>query len=135
MATHAVSDGYLQTLWRKYVKARDNYTCIICGKKDTEDNLQAHHIVHRRQRLLRHDAKNGVTVHTVNCHEYADSLRGRKEIAAKLGAERVEYLEEREQHNVKDFLVASGMTRKELEIYEKENLKKLMAELEAFNGR
>lgn len=120
---HAVSDGYLQQLWRKACLLKNGNRCIICGKKDLDENLQVHHIVHRRQRILRHDVRNGVVVHTIDCHEYADSLRGRAEVAAKLGAERMEYLADRELRNVKDWLLALSFTRNDLELFEKDRLK------------
>jgi len=138
-----VSDGYLQRLWRDVCLPRDHNRCIVCDCKGEDNELQVHHIVHRRRRVLRHDPQNGVTVHgskpytwtyddeghtrTLTCHEFADTLAGRELIKSKLGGPRFDYLKEREMWLVKDFLVALGMTRAELEKWELARLKKELA--------
>lgn len=60
-------DLYLQKVWRKKIYARDEYICQKCGD-DRGHNLNAHHIEpHCRDRSLRWDLSNGVTL-CVKCH-------------------------------------------------------------------
>lgn len=137
----AVSESTLQRHWRRAVLLEWGNYCPICGERGADDELQCHHIVHRRHRLLRHDRRNGVPVHhariyryiddsneecghrAITCHQFADTLTGREMIRESLDLERWEYIKERELRNVKDFLVAAGMSRSELEDYELKMLK------------
>ncbi len=82
--------------------AHCNYRCGICGGGG---KLEAHHIVHRGQaKILRYDWRNGLAVHSGDCHSAAnldgwlaipdwqrDYLRGRRALAFKayLFAERL----------------------------------------------
>lgn len=47
----------LDDAWSLAVKVRAGYRCEVCGKIDT---LNSHHIVGRRNRMIRWDVKNGV---------------------------------------------------------------------------
>ena len=127
MAKKGVSDRYLQALWRKCVLLMAGNRCIICDRRKKDHELQCHHVVKRRHRVLRHDPKNGVVVCTLVCHEYADSMRGIAEISAKLGADRVEYLAERQQVFIKDYRFALGHSASQHEEWELANLKKELA--------
>ena len=63
-----LSDSTLSALWRKVVLHVGRNTCVICGGGGT---LQAHHVIHRRYKILRWDFRNGVPVHA-GCHETAN---------------------------------------------------------------
>lgn len=52
--------------WSREIFERDNFTCKMCDKRG--GNLEAHHIIPRRDRLdLQYDLDNGVTL-CVGCH-------------------------------------------------------------------
>lgn len=44
--------------WAKLVRDRDKNRCVICKKK----NVDAHHILPRENKILRHNINNGVTL-------------------------------------------------------------------------
>lgn len=49
--------------WSKKVRERDNYICQVCSKKGN----QAHHILPRMFKQLRHELDNGLTL-CYSCH-------------------------------------------------------------------
>ena len=59
----------LMDQWRAEVLSRDGYTCQFpdCG---ANTHLEAHHLISRRNRELRYDPDNGVTV----CHHHHQLL-------------------------------------------------------------
>ena len=70
----------LDEAWSLAVKIRAGYKCEVCGKMDT---LNSHHIVGRRNRMVRWDLRNGVCV-CVKHHKFGiesfheDPLWGRE---------------------------------------------------------
>ncbi len=55
--------------FRSVVFKRDNYTCLVCNKKGTEETLDAHHITDRGDMPKGGYVKeNGITVHKIDCH-------------------------------------------------------------------
>ena len=63
---HSFRYTFEYKIWRKAVFARDNYTCLICGK--VGGLLNAHHIrSYAKYPSLRHDVTNGVTLCN-SCH-------------------------------------------------------------------
>lgn len=143
MKSKGVSDRTLQKYFRKCVLLIHGNMCIICDEKDTDENLQCHHVVHRVHRVLRHNPKNGVPVHhakpyhweydeegntrVLTCHEFADTLAGREMVAEKLGGERMEHIKAREGWTVKDFLIAARLSREGMERWELKRLKEIIA--------
>ena len=67
--TKGLSDSTLHALWRKAVRAQGQNRCIICG---AWGQLECHHVIHRRYKLLRWDWRNGVPVCPGVCHDMAD---------------------------------------------------------------
>ena len=55
--------------WAKLVKTRDNYTCQVCKKQGKNQGINAHHIIPRIVKELRHDLKNGITL-CPSCHRW-----------------------------------------------------------------
>lgn len=45
-------------MWSSEVIARDGFKCVICG----DTRIQAHHIIPREVKFLRHDLNNGITL-------------------------------------------------------------------------
>lgn len=50
----------LDELWSKAVKARASFRCEMCCQY--KDNLQAHHVIGRRNKTLRHIISNGCSL-------------------------------------------------------------------------
>jgi len=69
-----MKDRYLQKLWRDAVLKKDNYRCVMCGIGG-EHNLQCHHFIKRRVRVLRHDYRNGFAL-CYGCHAKAHTKAG-----------------------------------------------------------
>jgi len=62
--------------WRKAVLANCDNTCAVCRNKWPSDQLEAHHLVSRHNRILRYDWRNGVAVCRGPCHTLADTRSG-----------------------------------------------------------
>ena len=52
----------LDLIWKRNVKIRDNYHCVICNKPVEGKNCQAHHILPKGIKGLRWDVMNGITL-------------------------------------------------------------------------
>lgn len=117
-----LSDRYLMILWRKAVLKANGNKCFFCGNP-TIDELEAHHIIRRRECwLLRWDWRNGIPVCKIRkpfiayewkgtCHEYAKSKCGEDNI--RQWFPHWGYLCDRENIKYKDYLVQNGMTTAE----------------------
>jgi hypothetical protein len=104
-----MTDRTMQIWWRRAVLRKHHNICAVCGRVKPDNELQAHHLVKRRYRLLRHDWRNGVPVCAGECHNYADTTTGTSEI---LGRHRYgPYLGDivRTYRTVKDYLTEQGM--------------------------
>ena len=100
-----LSDSTLSALWRKVVLHVHHNTCVVCHGGGT---LQAHHIIHRRYKILRWNWRNGVPVHAGDCHETAN-LQG---IYAAPPVWR-DYLMEKSCQIHKQYLMEHGMSGSE----------------------
>ena len=67
-----VTDRTMQRWWRRAVLIKNYHRCAICGGVRPPTALEAHHLVRRRYRALRHDWRNGVPVCVGDCHAEAD---------------------------------------------------------------
>lgn len=112
-----LSDRYLDMLWREAVLAEWNNQCGFCGAMG---ELECHHIVYRRNRVLRWDYRNGFPVCKGNdlwdgktCHGFAHTKLGEKKIIEVLEDYHYDYLCKREQMTLKDFLVQEGVSKVE----------------------
>ncbi len=52
----------LDDIWKKRVKERDDYNCLVCRKKVEGKNCHAHHILPKQFKKLRWDIDNGITL-------------------------------------------------------------------------
>ena len=81
--------------------------------------LEVHHFVKRRHKVLRWDWKNGFplcnSLTQNKCHIVADTMLGRQKLINIMGEERFEYLANEEKITKKDFCLAHGMSTKEFE--------------------
>ncbi len=54
------------TLWSKLIREREENKCVICGAKE---NIQAHHLISRDVKVLRHCLDNGISL-CPSCHKF-----------------------------------------------------------------
>jgi len=113
------SDGYLQKLWRQAVLKEYNYMCANCGLAGAE-NLECHHIIKRRNKIFRHDWRNGITG-CKECHRFYDSLEGIEFIKSIHGY--YELLKENENKPFKQYLMDNGIIEKEFLQLRRDELK------------
>lgn len=99
------SDSTLSALWRKAVLRVGSNTCVICGGRGT---LQAHHVIHRRYKVLRWNWRNGVPVHAGDCHETANQMG--IYVAPPVWQD---YLVERSRRVHKQYITEHGMSESE----------------------
>ena len=104
-----ISDGRLMTLWRSAVLAHNNHRCLFCGMTG-DSNLECHHVVRRRRKLLRYDYRNGVPLCS-NCHRLAHTKAGEMKLMQL--HRHYDYCVENEQVVIKDWLVQQGKTESE----------------------
>jgi len=113
-----LSDSNLLKLRRKVVYSRFNNKCFFCGKsKELED----HHIVKRKNFLLRYDWRNSILLCKYICHQYAETPEGKHKIDKFIEPYR-NYLQARSV-SCKQYFVERGITRKDF-------LKTVYAELQ-----
>lgn len=113
----------LRKKFNKAVRLLWGGRCFFCGHHQDTTLMDVHHIVHRRNRILRWDINNGVLVCRLahpdsptggksSCHDYADSPSG----IAQLGQEYpFEYLTKYKHIVFKEFLKENKMTEKEFD--------------------
>ena len=103
---NGLSDATLLRLWRKAVWRRWSDTCAFCG---SAEKLECHHIVPRKHRLLRFDARNGILA-CRGCHKHAATLRGKRALWELLSGDEYEYLSLLETHGYAPWLKLRRMT-------------------------
>jgi hypothetical protein len=117
-----LSDSTLIKLWRQAVITTYGGKCVIC---QAIGNLECHHIVHCKIKVLRWDRDNGVPVCPSlrsNCHQFADSLAGREIVKQVIGQERYNHIKELEHVLFKDFIRNLGISENEWRKQVKQNL-------------
>ena len=60
--------------WKAAVKERDGFKCVICGE---EKMLNAHHIIPREIKELRHDVQNGISLCPKH-HKFSNEISAHK---------------------------------------------------------
>ena len=115
-----LSDSSLLRLWRRTVLKLWGYSCIICGQGG---NLDCHHIIKRRYKLLLFDWRNGVPVHEGECHE-----RANLEAPRMLSEEQLQYLQGMRALTKKAYLFAERLSESEWRQRVKEELEKKLLE-------
>lgn len=112
-----MKDRQLLKLWRRAVLAEWKGRCAFCAKEDVND-LECHHIVKRRNRVLRYDYRNGIPLCKTNwggrsCHSFSHTKRGEDKIRAVIPEYHYNYLMRMELKTLKDFLQEENLTREE----------------------
>ena len=125
MSKKSVSDGYLNQLWRKAVLAKWGYTCPYCGQTDI-DVIECHHIVKRRNKILRWDVRNAVPGCKYSCHQYYHTHAGQRWIEEQLDEETLAYLDEHENMTYKDYLQKKCLTDSEFRLIMLAELKEII---------
>ena len=124
----AYTDKYILKLWRNAVLKDWNGRCFICGN-DQIDQLECHHIVKRRNKILRYDYWCGVPVCKMGCHNQIDSIAGRKLLTEHIPT-KMDYLAGYEKMTFKDYLSAYKITENEFLTEKVNNLKEIIRGVE-----
>jgi hypothetical protein len=81
-----MSDSHLNKLWRQAVLKTWENTCVMCGQKDLPENLECHHYVKRRVKVLKYDWRNGFPLHShKGCHREAHTKGGERKLQQIMG--------------------------------------------------
>ena len=102
------SDSTLNKKWRQAVLSWYGEGCIICQKQPVE----CHHIIKRRNKLLRWDYRNGVPLCKEH-HEQSDSIYIRRLIEDKIGEDFCQYLDEMRMIGYKQYILDYCINDKE----------------------
>ena len=111
------SESTLLALWRKVVRKEWGSSCAMCGANESGGELEIHHIVKRRCKLLKFDPQNGIPVHVGPCHEAANLAAPRL-----IPAKQYDYLQYWRGVSFKQYLVDEGITEDEWRKWIKESL-------------
>ncbi|MFA5307723.1 MAG: hypothetical protein WC365_09800 [Candidatus Babeliales bacterium] len=123
-----LSDSNLLKLRREAVHKHFNDCCFFCGQHKSQVPLEDHHLVKRKNFLLRYDWRNGLLVCKYVCHNYAETPTGKAKIASYLkDADLLDYLQER-SGQCKDWFVSHGISRKDFMSQMYEDLKRKLNE-------
>jgi hypothetical protein len=120
MTNKGLSDSNLLKLRRQAVHKHFNDCCFFCCQHKSVSPLEDHHIVKRKNFLLRYDWRNSILVCKYVCHNYAETPAGKHKIDMYLTNSGFrDYLQAR-TGCCKDWFVSHGITRKDFlsQIYE-----------------
>lgn len=120
--TRGLSESTMLKLHRESIRKLFNYRCFFCGS--STNALEAHHIVKRKNFLLRYNWRNGILVCKYVCHAHAETPEGKHLINEQIAPYR-DYLQER-SGQAKDWLVKRGMTKTEYLQEMKEELENIL---------
>lgn len=101
--------------------------CFICHQNTMKGPLECHHIIPRSKSkyILKWDWRNGIAVHTGECHSFAASEKGKQQIAQKHPW--YSYLVDMERITKKDYLTAFEMSDNEFREWTLGELKEIVA--------
>jgi hypothetical protein len=118
------TDKTMQKWWRLAVLRANGNQCAVCGLIRPDHELECHHLIKRRFRILRHDYRNGVPVCIGDCHRKADANSGwliqkhpYRDHITRITSSFV---------SVKDFLQEEGMSLDEYDAKTLEELKSIV---------
>lgn len=100
------SESALNMWWRRAVLAHWRGRCAICG---STYELECHHVIKRRKKVLRWDWRNGVALCT-GCHRMLHDYPWKFEAKLRLD---YEYLERWSNVTIKEHLLNIGMSEAE----------------------
>ena len=86
------------TLWTRYKRIRENYTCQWCGRPYPPDNCRNLGVMHyhgRGHENVRFDEENTLLGCNIPCHRYLDQHKGefKEFMIERLGQERYDLLD------------------------------------------
>ena len=126
-----MTERSLDILFRKAVLLSWGGACVFCGNGN-QDQLEAHHIIKRRKKVLKWDIKNGLplcnSLSANKCHIAADSKKGEAKIRSIIGEETWNYLCDLEDVTIKDIVIKSGMSSAEFRLDRAKELKRIIKE-------
>jgi len=103
-----MTEGYLDSLWSQAIRARKGEFCCNPGCPNPAGGV--HHIIKRRYKVLRWDARNGIPLCSI-CHPIAD--RNSAWALSLISAADRKYLEQMGVYVLQDWLKINGLTRDE----------------------
>ncbi len=118
------TDKYILKLWRQAVLKNNKSQCFLCGNMNV-DELECHHIVKRRHKILRYDLWNGIPVCRMTCHNLIDSLKGRRKLRETY-PERLDYLEKYENMTFKEYIYLNEVSEVEFISEKMKDLKEII---------
>lgn len=121
-------EPYESQLWRKAVKAFHGDRCVFIGDDEIEcDNIiECHHIIPRRDGLLKYDYKNGIPL-CKGHHSIAQTIQGREMIRNFIGEDQWQYLKKMELYPKKQYLQDNRLSEKEFLLKKREELKSIIS--------
>jgi len=117
-----ISTANLNYLWRCAVRTRWRGRCAMC---QAGEPLECHHIIHRKDYLLKWDEDNGILL-CRTCHKHADTIAGRELVKELIGVAKWEYLKSMERVTKKQWFVNHGMSEDEFRMERKAMLNEVI---------
>lgn len=113
----------MNSLWRKAVLANYNHRCAYCGNTDITE-IECHHIVYRRHKILRWDYRNGIPGCKFTCHKIYHTKKGEQWISSV--HRDYDLITSLENVTFKQYLVDNCLTEKEFLEFRKEEMRRLI---------
>lgn len=104
-----MTDSTLNKLWRQALLIIYYNRCGICGK---EVELQCHHIIKRRNKILKYNLLNGIPL-CRECHAFAHTGAGRRKVDELQTPENLAYLDKYERMTYKQYKFDNRLSDKE----------------------
>ncbi len=114
------SDKYMLRLFRKACLVKHGGKCILCPNTNVNE-LEIHHLIKRKHKILRYNWRNAVIVCKHGCHQKIDSLYGIK-LLEKLRPFDMRYLRKYENQVFKQYLIDNCISEREFLQQKKEEL-------------
>jgi predicted restriction endonuclease len=120
------TEKYLEKLWRQAVLANYGYRCAKCGNTIIHE-IECHHIVKRRHKILRWDYRNGIPGCKYTCHKYYHTKEG--EAFIMRNHRDYDHICDLETVLYKQYLADNKMTDAEFRVFRKEEMKQFIRDM------
>jgi len=67
MSWNKIKIDKADTIWSKYIRLKNNYTCEYCHRKFNPEGLNLHHFISRKKENTRFDEENSLCL-CIGCH-------------------------------------------------------------------